>query len=366
MRIAIIGAGMAGLACARECERLGVLPDVFERDSFPGWIWPSVGLWLNVLQKQMGGDIRDYLKEYYSIDLKPIAECKCIIMKSPGKEIKIKGKLGYFFARGKIAEDSVEKQLLRDLRQTALHFNRPSDYKELSQKYDYIVVANGKDTAAKEMDIWEEYGQVYIRGAVAMGSFETDTTKIYWNTGYAGHGYARVTPFSPTHAIVGLYNIGAGMFEMDRLFTKFIEEEGLAHLEYIYKLDVPAFSTGRVKKFRVGNVLLAGRAAGLTERLMGAGGAASIISGVLAARAMIKDMDYDSLLKPMQYHIENISALRKPLEGLDNNDFDSLLGLLGTPGVKQAVYNSPVDFMNILGGVLRMAQGIKAGRGGSR
>lgn len=42
-------------------------------------------------------------------------------MKSPGKEINIEGKQGYFFARGKISEDS--------------------------------VVANGKDTAAKEMDI---------------------------------------------------------------------------------------------------------------------------------------------------------------------------------------------------------------------
>lgn len=37
MKIAIIGAGLGGLACALECERLGVIPDVFERDESVGW-----------------------------------------------------------------------------------------------------------------------------------------------------------------------------------------------------------------------------------------------------------------------------------------------------------------------------------------
>ena len=37
MKIAIIGAGVSGLSCALECEKLGVTADVFERQSF-GWL----------------------------------------------------------------------------------------------------------------------------------------------------------------------------------------------------------------------------------------------------------------------------------------------------------------------------------------
>lgn len=39
MKIAIIGAGPAGLACALECERLGVIPDLFDTEESVGWVW---------------------------------------------------------------------------------------------------------------------------------------------------------------------------------------------------------------------------------------------------------------------------------------------------------------------------------------
>ena len=59
MKIAIIGAGLSGLACALECERLGVIPDVFERDESVGWPCYCIVHWLNVLHKD-NGDIRNY------------------------------------------------------------------------------------------------------------------------------------------------------------------------------------------------------------------------------------------------------------------------------------------------------------------
>jgi digeranylgeranylglycerophospholipid reductase len=56
MKIAIIGAGISGLACALECEKLGVTADVFERQHSVGWIWPSVSGWINLFNRNFGDD----------------------------------------------------------------------------------------------------------------------------------------------------------------------------------------------------------------------------------------------------------------------------------------------------------------------
>jgi len=353
MRIAIIGAGPAGLACAIECERLGVTPDLFERDANVGWNWPSIVCWMNIFESRMGGDIIKFLKDTYGLKLKHLSNWKSIVMKSPGREVRIEGNLGYFITRGRTEEDSLEKQLLRELKQTPLHFNTPSDYNELSGKYDFVVVATAKDNEARELGVWEDHGVVYIRGAIVIGKFETGSVTLYFDTDLVHHGYVRITPFSPTRAILGYYNIGSPKEEVDGLFDQFIEQEGLSNLELIYKLSLPVFTMGSVKQFKVGNVLLTGRAAGLTDRLMGCGGIESMLSGIMAAKATIQGLDYNALVKPLQNHIENVSAFREPVNNLDDRGFDRLLGLLGTPGIKQAVYSSGINFTDMAGSILR-------------
>ena len=150
-----------------------------------------------------------YLKDTYDINIKYAMEEKTYIMKSPNAEIKIEGNLGYAMYRGKEI-DSTENQLLRELRKTPIHYNSLSNFKELSQKYDYVVVASGRDMEAKELGVWEEQGRISIMGAIALGSFEQNTTHIYFDTEYAGSGYARVSPYSSTEAIIALYVIDKG------------------------------------------------------------------------------------------------------------------------------------------------------------
>lgn len=353
MKIAIIGAGISGLACALECEKLGVIADIYERDYSVGWPWLSVNFWPNVILRNMGDPI-DYIKKNYDIEMTPINECKTIILKSPEQEVKIQGKMGYFIAIGK-GDESRENQLLRKLKKgTAIHYNSLTDYKELSLKYDYVVVATGRDSEARELQVWEDKGIIRIFGGVALGTFHDETAMFYLNTEYAGAGFARINPFSPTEAIVGLYDDSHGEFDTDKLFAKFLKYEKLDNLEFLYKLAPPPFTTGRVKKFRVGNILLVGRSAGLTDRLIGVGGPEAIMSGVLAARAMIRNEDYDEMVKPLQKHIENISAFRKVIEKFENKDFDKLLSILGTPGIKQAAYNVPINYADFIGSILKL------------
>ena len=98
VKIAIIGAGIGGLACALECEKLGVITDVYERDHSVGWVWPSISYWPSVIYRNIGDPI-DHLKRDYDIDMLPLNECKTIIIKSPGQEVKVRGKLGYFYIK---------------------------------------------------------------------------------------------------------------------------------------------------------------------------------------------------------------------------------------------------------------------------
>lgn len=351
-KIGIIGGGIAGLACAIECEKLGVIPDLFEADETVGWEWPSVNLLLNILEVAMGGDIRDYLKKNYQIDIQPIAECKELILKSPNNQTKIKGNLGYFYSRGK-RKSSAENQMISLLRNTPIHHNRIADYKELSKTYDYVVVATGNERVAKELGVWVDYGDVYIWSALVVGSFDIHSTTLYFNTNYAGQGYARLTPFDEYHAIVDLYGIGVDPFQMAKLFDDFYKKEGLSHMEIKYQMLLPPFSTGKVKKFQVDNVLLTGRTAGLTDRLAGVGAVAAIESGILAAKAIIKNKDYESLVTRSQSHIENISSFRKVYEELDNDGLDKMVAITDTPGIKQLLYTSSFNFMDIVGTVLK-------------
>ena len=351
MKIAIIGAGPSGLACAIECERLGIIPDIFERDKSIGWIWPSITVDLNIFDQDMG-DVNNYLYKRLGINLLPLHKCHSITLKSPNKETTIEGELGYFYARGK-DPSSIENQLIKKLEKTPIHYNSPADYKELSKKYDYVVVATGMDTTAKELDVWEQTGLVHMYGGLALGKFTKGTSTLYFNTEYTGTGYARVTPYNSTQALVKLYHFSCDQSNVDSLFTRFLEMENLTHLQFLFKLTPPMFSIGRVKKFKVGNILLTGRAGGLTERLVGVGASFAIASGVFAARAIIKGNDYESLVKPLQDHVENISAFRDIMKDIDNEGFDRIVTTLGTPGIKQAVYNTGINFTDIGGAVLK-------------
>lgn len=352
MKVAIIGAGPAGIACALQCEKYGLTVDIFESETDVGWNWPSVILLLNILEVPMGGDIRHFLKNNFKLDLQPLYRIKKLILKSPKERAEIKGNIGYFYPRGK-HETSVENQLRRLLQASSIRFNRPSDYKELAKKYDYVVVATGNEVAAKELGVWEDTGTVYIESAQVEGEFNTETQYVFFNTEYAGQGYARLTPFDNYHAVVDLYGIKIDIFDMDKKFFQFLRTEDLKDLEIKFRMFLPPFTTGKVKTFQIDNILLAGRAAGLTERLTGCGCVAALSSGFYAAEAIVKGKDYNTLVRPLQKHIENISSFRKFYERLDNTELDKMVKASNNPLFNIPLYKSPISFMDLFGTIFK-------------
>lgn len=351
MKIAIIGAGLSGLSCALELERNGIIADVFERDLSIGWSFSTVGFWPEILLRDYG-DIIKYLRENFKISIKPLIKCNNIIMKSKNQLVEINGNLGYTVVRGKGA-GSVEKQIAELLETTPIKFNSPVDYKELSNKYDWVVVATGNDNAARELGLWEDKGLIRVIGGAAIGSFKPDSLTVYFNTEYAGTGYAWVAPYNPTQAVIDLFAIGYEEFDVDKLFSRFLKEEGLDRLEFLYHITPKPFTTGKLKKYRIGNLLLTGHAAGLTERLLGVGGIGAILSGIYAARTIVHGFDYEGPMKQLVSWAENISVFRDIVNKFDNDDFDRLLAAVGKPGVKQLIYNTHIDFVENLGKVIK-------------
>jgi len=176
------------------------------------------------------------------------------------------------------------------------------------------------------------------------------------STDYAGTGFGRLTPYNSVQAVVSLYIMGLEDQEPAVLFRKFIKEEHLDSLEFLYTITLPPYYNGRVNKVQIGNILLTGRSAGLIESLIGTGSVESLASGVLAARAIADNEDYTQAMKPLQKHTDNISAFRKVLNGFDNKDFDKLISIIDTPVIKQLLYSTRLNFADLVGAMMKHFQ----------
>ena len=354
MKVAILGAGAAGLACAIECERLGVEAELFERNPRVGWLWPSINFWPNIFYNNLGfKDAREYIKTEFGTDFTVLNNTDSFIMKSAGKQASITGTLGLTVARG-TSNESLENQLLRQINKTPIYYNYLGDYNSLAKEFEYVVVATGRETEARNMGLWQDEGTVSIIGATAIGNFDVNSSSIYFNTEYAGTGYGRLTPFNDHCTTIELYMIGKPQMQAQELFERFIQTEKLDKIDYVYKNIPPPFTTGKVTSFQKDNVLLTGRAAGLTDRVLGVGAVEALVSGTMAARAIANKEDYSSMVKPLQSHIESISSFRRIINTFTNADFDKIVGILDTPIIKQAVYNTKIDLIGKAGAIMKM------------
>ena len=75
---------------------------------------------------------------------------------------------------------------------------------------------------------------------------------------------------------------------------------------------------------------------------MGFGAVNAIESGILAAKSIVKGLDYNELIKPMKKHVTKLHEFRKALNSFDNKDLNRLITFLGLPVVKQLISTIPL------------------------
>ena len=341
MNVAIIGGGLAGLSCAHELERYGIQPTIFEVNSFIGEQYPHVGAALEIATRSIGDPIK-YFKSQLNLNLKPINTVNSIIHHSPTKTTVIKGKLGYFFNRSKECDD-LKVQIHSMLKKPNILFNTYGDYEPLSQKFDYVIIANGQSNFSKELGCWTEWVNTFVRGAVVLGDFDPNAIIIWLNKEYCKNGYAYLTPFDKKRASLILVVTDVSKSEVDHYWELFLYSENIkCPLVEEFKLN---HQSGRVYPHKVDNILLTGNAGGVIDPFLGFGVLGSVVTGVMAARSIILNKPYDKLIEGILKTNLQLYEFRKALNSVNNDAYDKIVSSIGLPGVRQLIYKSPINII---------------------
>lgn len=352
MKVAIIGAGLAGLACAHELEKYGIEPVIYEKNSFIGETHPHVTAIFDLIVRHIKGprkDMINYFKNQLGKDITPLNPIYSVTHYSPNNETTINGNLGYFFKRSK-EKDSVKNQLYLQLKNTKIVFNHFADYKKLSKEYDYVVIATGNLEFTKELGCVYPLLTTMVRGAVVLGDFDPNRLVIWINQNFSKNGYVYLTPFDNKRASIALIANDVNEKQVDFYWEKFLYTEGI-NFTFIEEFKLK-HQTGYIYPNHVDNVYIVGSARGGIEPFLGFGQMNSITAGTLVARAIAEGKSYDKLLKNIDAGIRKMVEFRRAFNRMDNKDYDIFIRTIGLPGVKQLIYDSQLDMTKIGGSIV--------------
>lgn len=330
MKVAIIGAGIAGLCCAIELEKRGIKPDIFEQRYMVGDLNPLSASMLDIGLIPVNKQLK-YLEEQWELRIQPLKEINTLVINSPNNSYRMVGNFGHLVKLGQ-DKDSVHQQLARRLK-TSVKYQAHVDYFKIKNKYNHVVLADGSVSIPILLGVWEPKFEGWVRGANIVGKFDPTKIEIWVDREFAREGFAYLTPLNEKAANLVLLVNGLSRQELHDYWDTFMNkipyefnDTGFFELE---------FKTGRVKKHQVGNTLLTGHAGGFVEALWGQSIFASAISGIHAARSIAGGQSYADSVKKLVEANECISRLHQSLNRLDNKGLDVLFKMLKTPGVKQ-------------------------------
>lgn len=341
MKVAIIGAGISGLACAIELEKNGIKPDIFEKRYTAGELFDHCTVMLEIITRPVKDPVV-YLYNNFGIEIKPVQTVNTVYMHGPKVDSTLKRNyMGYFFVRGQ-DKDSVENQLYRQIK-TPVRFDAEADYREIMNEYDYVVIATGENSVVKSLGCWQDLVRTWVYGSEVVGKFDPTCLHMWMDTRYSKSGYAYLVPFNSKRATLSLIIPYITEEETDYYWARFWEiVNPPCSVVKTFKLE---HISGFVKPTVYKNLLFTGNAAGAIEPFLGFGQYFALVSGVLAARAIYKGEDYEKSIKKYVDKNMELLELRKALDRLGNSDFDTLIRGVSLPVIRRVIYGTDINII---------------------
>jgi flavin-dependent dehydrogenase len=350
MKIAIMGAGLAGLSCAVLLEKYGITPDVFEAQYKIGARFPNCEAIMNILDFPVKDSLK-FIEKKYKVKLDPLNNLNRLFIHSPQHTATITGELGYITVRGN-HPDSLEVQL-GDMLKSPVITNSFYTLDDLKEKYDYVVVAIGNSQESRRQQIWETDVVTNLIGANIIGSFDPNTAQLWLNNRAAPKGYGFLLPYNSGTASLAIGVPGTEGVEIEKLWQNFLDT-----LTFQYEIkdtfSLHSFEIGRVKSLVKDNVIFVGNAGGFIMPFMGFGQFTSMLSGFEAAIAIANhNLDYFSkAMEPIIKSYYQSLNMRKIISEMNNNSFDLLVQSLKFKPSSIVFSKFPLPFLKTVQKVL--------------
>ncbi|HBF38264.1 MAG TPA: dehydrogenase [Firmicutes bacterium] len=334
MKVAIMGAGLSGLACAITLEKYGIYPTIFEKRSRAGDRFVNAEIFLSILNKPVYDAIA-FLGDQYGIYLQPTSHIHSLVLYSERQKAEIQGHLGFCNLRGR-DKKSFENQLSRQVKSQII-YNSKYTYEQLAQDFTHVVMATGDaDYAVKMENFRTDYAST-LNGYNVSGDFNRYTIRVWMNNRIIPDGYGYLVPVSEKEANIVIWypkyprQPDLNYQALLENFLQTVSAELQQNFTILEHFEINDYQIGICQNPRIGNTYFTGNCFGSITPYLGFGQFVAILTGIYAALDICGTHQYSNLTKPLRQNYENSLVLRKAWERFDNRQFDRMVNFFGSP-----------------------------------
>lgn len=355
MEIAIMGAGLSGLACAIQLEKHGITPTILERRSRVGDRFINGEILLSIFSRPVRDDIA-FLADRYQIYLHPTANISEFIVRSAHEKAKLTGPFGFSNIRGR-HDNSFESQLAKQVK-TKIEFHSEYTYEKLVKEFTHVIVATGDAGYAEAVQNYQTDLTVTLKGATVEGDFSRYQVMCWLDDRFAPKGYGYLIPLSEKEANITIGFPDQEEGSLDNLKEKWSRfyEQVCADLDQNLKItdefEINRYVIGQCSMPRIGNSFFTGNCFGSVMPLFGFGQLPAILTGIYAADDLAGGKAYVEATEPLRQSYHRSMTLRKAFESMGDSAKDimvrSLSGRLG-----EKLLTTKVDVLHLGARLLR-------------